>query len=167
RVVVFMEPIALYPQRDLFDDADGQWMRTYPKEGRARVDEVSVRGYGNDVAVVTYGNGVLLSKKARKDVEATGLSMRIVDLRWLKPLPLRSLLTALEGVSRVLVVDECRRTGNLSEEIVTALTEAGWAADRVSRLTADDSFIATGPAYAATLPSAVSIAQAVTAFSRP
>ena len=35
---------------------------------------------------------------------------------------------------------------------------------RVARVTAEDSFIATGPAYAATLPSADSITAAATAL---
>ncbi|MEZ5878096.1 MAG: hypothetical protein R3D43_10310 [Tepidamorphaceae bacterium] len=52
---------------------------------------------------------------------------------------------------KVLVVDETRRTGGLAEALMALLTE------RVNvphaRLTAEDSFIATGPAYAATMPS--------------
>jgi 2-oxoisovalerate dehydrogenase E1 component len=41
---------------------------------------------------------------------------------------------------------------------MTALAEAGKT--RIARVTAEDSFIATGPAYAATLPSAEGIAGA-------
>ena len=45
---------------------------------------------------------------------------------------------------------------------MTLLTEAGRV--RAARVTAEDSFIATGPAYAATLPSTDSIIAAATAL---
>ena len=56
---------------------------------------------------------------------------------------------------RILIVDECRESGNVSEALMTLFAEAG--KDQVTRLTATDSFIATGRAYAATLPSRASI----------
>jgi 2-oxoisovalerate dehydrogenase E1 component len=82
----------------------------------------------------------------------------VIDLRWLQPLPEAALVRALEGVGRVLIVDECRRSGNLSEGLMTWAVEAGHS--RVARLTAEDSFIATGPAYAVTLPSLEGVLQA-------
>ena len=81
-----------------------------------------------------------------------------VDLRWLSPMPEQSLLKAVEGCKRILVVDECRRSGGPSEAIVTLFNEHGIG--NVSRIASEDSFIATGPAYAATMPSAESIYQA-------
>ena len=77
--------------------------------------------------------------------------MRIIDLRWLAPLPEAALLEAVAGCRRVLIVDECRRTGSQSEALMALFAER----TRVlaARVTAQDSFIATGPAYAATLPS--------------
>ncbi len=71
---------------------------------------------------------------------------------------LLSILSAIDGAQKVLVVDECRRTGGQSEALLSMLTE------RIdlpaARLAAEDSFIATGPAYAATMPSRDSIVAA-------
>ncbi len=78
---------------------------------------------------------------------------------WLAPLPEAAILQATKGCDHVLVVDECRRTGSQSEAICTMLGEAGISS--YSRLTAEDSFIATGPAYGVTLPSRDSIVEAV------
>ncbi len=66
-------------------------------------------------------------------------------------LPEAALLEAAEGCRRVLIIDECRRSGNLSEALMALFVER----TRISaaRVAAQDSFIATGPAYAATLPS--------------
>lgn len=152
RLVVMVEPIALYPMRDLLEDKDGGWMRAYPAPGeRARFGEVAVRGEGRDLAIVTYGNGVYLSAQARADLATRGIAARVIDLRWLSPLPEAAMLDAVAGCAAVLVVDECRRSGGPSEGIVTALALAG--VGPLGRLAAEDSFIATGPAYAATMPS--------------
>jgi len=153
RVVVFLEPIALYPMRDLHQPGDGGWLTGYPAPGnRLAIGEVGVRGDGTDLAIVTYGNGVFLSEQAAKVLrDAHGLNARIIDLRWLAPLPQAALLSATADCASVLIVDECRRTGGQAEALMTLFAEAG--RHRCARITAEDSFIATGPAYAATLPS--------------
>ncbi len=158
RVVVFLEPIALYPMRDLHAEKDGAWMNTYPApDQRLTFGEVGVTGAGTDLCIVTYGNGHYLSQQALPQITAAGIDARIVDLRWLSPLPKESLIAAVTGCSRVLIVDECRHSGGPAEGLMALLAEAGHAPVRV---TAQDSFIATGPAYAATMPSTDSIVAA-------
>ncbi len=159
RVVVMIEPIALYPMRDLHHEGDGGWMRSYPPEGAvAPLCEVAVTGQGTDLAIVTYGNGVYLSAQARARLEQAGIATRIVDLGWLAPLPEAALLRAVRPCHHVLIVDECRRTGSQSEALMTLFAEAGLR--QVRRMAAEDSFIATGPAFGATLPSAAGIVAA-------
>ena len=111
---------------------------------------VGVSGEGTDLAIVTYGNGHYLSKQAARDLAAQGVDARVIDLRWLAPLPETALVEAI-GDRPVLIVDECRRTGGQAEGLMALMAERGF--ERFARLTAEDSFIATGPAYAATLPS--------------
>jgi 2-oxoisovalerate dehydrogenase E1 component len=161
RVAVFVEPIALYQMRHLHDDKDGLWMRQYPDPAkRIGIGEVAVHGAGTDVAIVTYGNGCYLSHQAaRKLHKQHGVSTRIVDLRWLSPLSERAILDAVSGMKHVLVVDECRRTGSQSEGLMALFVENG--VKSFDRVTAEDCFIATGPAYAATLPSCDGIVAAV------
>lgn len=152
RVVVFLEPIALYSMRDLHVEKDGAWMCRYPAESeRIALGEVGVHGAGADIAIVTYGNGHHLSRQAEKTLRERGLDLRIVDLRWLAPLPEAALLNAVAGCRGVLIVDECRRTGSQSEALMSLFAERSQMP--AARVTAQDSFIATGPAYAATLPS--------------
>jgi 2-oxoisovalerate dehydrogenase E1 component len=117
-----------------------------------------VSGSGADVAIVTYGNGTYLSAQAQVDLEGRGIGARVIDLRWLSPLPLDAVAAQVAGCRRVVVVDECRQSGSSSEAIVTGLVERGIGP--VSRLCAADSFIATGPGYAATLPSRGDIVEA-------
>jgi len=152
RVVVFLEPIALYPMRDLHAEKDGLWMRRYPAESeRIALGEVGVHGAGKDLAIVTYGNGHYLSRQAEKALRERGLDLRIIDLRWLAPLPEAAVLEATDGCRRALIIDECRRSGNSSEALMALFAERSRIP--AARIAAQDSFIATGPAYAATLPS--------------
>ena len=162
RVVVMVEPIALYPMRDLMAEKDGGWMVPYPApDQRIGLGEVGVEGNG-PLAVLTYGNGRYLSTQAAADLKAEGIPARVIDMRWLAPLPVEGILKALEGAEKVLIVDECRTTGSQSEALMAMLAEHTDLPH--ARLAAEDSFIATGPAYAATMPSRISIAAAARAL---
>lgn len=165
RLVVFLEPIALYPMRDLHEEKDGAWMTLYPPpEERADFAEVGVSGAGRDLALVSYGNGHYLCHKALPRLRATGLDPRIIDLRWLAPLPEKSLLEAVGSIPRILIVDETRRSGGVAEGLMALFAEKTEA--QVARDVSEDSFIATGPAYAATMPSVDSIVRAAEALMR-
>ncbi|MBO6538709.1 MAG: MFS transporter [Rhizobiaceae bacterium] len=159
RLVVFLEPIALYPMRDLHEAGDGGWLTGYPDPSeRIGFGEVGVHGEGKDVAIVSFANGAYLSRQAQKRLEAEGVNTRVIDIRWLSPLPDDAILDAVKSCRSVLVVDETRRTGGVAEALMTLLTERTELPH--ARLSADDSFIATGPAYAATMPSADAIVTA-------
>ena len=166
RVCVFVEPIALYPMRDLHGEKDGLWMRHYPApDRRIGLGEIGVHGGGDHVAIVTYANGCYLAHQAVETlIEEHGTEARIVDMRWLAPLPEKAILDAVSDCRHVLIVDECRRTGSQSEALMALMAENG--VKSVARVTAEDSFIATGPAYAATLPSAAGIVEAAVRLAK-
>lgn len=159
RLVVFLEPIALYPMRDLHEPGDGAWMARYPDPSSSiPFGEVGVHGQGRDLAIVTFGNGTYLARQAQKQLEANGVKSRVIDIRWLAPLPEEAVLAAVVGCRSVLIVDETRRSGGLAEALMALFTERSDVPH--ARLTADDSFIATGPAYAVTMPSVAAIVSA-------
>jgi 2-oxoisovalerate dehydrogenase E1 component len=163
RVVVFLEPIALYPMRDLHDAGDTGWMTSYPApDRRIALGDIGIDGDGTDLAIVSYANGYYLSTRADKALKESNIDARLIDMRWLAPMPIDALLEATKDCKNVLIVDECRSTGSQSEGLMAMFAEAGRT--RVARVTAQDSFIATGPAYAATLPSTIEIIAAATAL---
>ncbi|MEM9315236.1 MAG: thiamine pyrophosphate-dependent enzyme [Pseudomonadota bacterium] len=167
RVVVFVEPIALYMTRDLHDEGDGGWMHRYPapEQECIPVGEVNIVGEGKDLAIVSYANGFFLSLQAQRLLrEQHGLDARVIDMRWVAPLAKASLLDATAPCERVLIVDECRRTGSQSEALMALFAEHG--EQTAARIAAHDSFIATGPAYAATLPSRDGIVDAALRLCR-
>ncbi len=148
RIIVFLEPIALYMTKDLHEEKDIEWSFIYNDVKPISYGQVGQYGDGKELAIVTYGNGYYLSCQAMKEFERK-YKTRIIDLRWLCPLPEKEILKALKGCDNILIVDECRKTGSVSEELMTLLHDK----KNVARHTAEDSYIPLGKAYASTLPS--------------
>lgn len=145
-VAVFLEPIALYNTRDLYEDGDGLYQSEYRHDGpAAALGRARRYGEGNDILLVSFANGVRMSRRVAKRLAAEGVAASVLDLRWLAPLPVEDLLAAASAAGRVLVVDETRRTGGVSEGIVAELVDAGYAG-QLRRVTSKDSFIPLGPA---------------------
>jgi 2-oxoisovalerate dehydrogenase E1 component len=163
-VCVFLEPIALYHTRDLYEPGDGGWLCPYAAPdlwADAHVPIGRGRSYGNgsDLTLVTFGNGVPMSLRVAKRLAESGIGARVLDLRWLAPLPVDDLLRDADATGRVLVVDETRRSGGVSEAVITALADAGYGG-RIARVTAMDSFIPLGTAAAHVLVSEAGIEKA-------
>jgi 2-oxoisovalerate dehydrogenase E1 component len=163
-VCVFLEPIALYHTRDLYEPGDGGWLSRYAAPQRWADAHVPIGrgrtyGDGSDLTLVTFGNGVPMSLRVARRLAETGVGARVLDLRWLAPLPVDDLLREANATGRVLVVDETRRSGGVSEAVITALADAGYAG-RAARVTAMDSFIPLGDAAAHVLVSEAGIEKA-------
>jgi len=163
-VCVFLEAIALYHTRDLYEPGDGGWLCPYAAPGQWADAHVPIgrgRTYGNgaDLTLVTFGNGVPMSLRVTRRLAEAGIGGRVLDLRWLAPLPVDDLLREADATGRVLVVDETRRSGGVSEAVITALGDAGYRG-RAARVTAMDSFIPLGAAAAHVLVSEAGIEKA-------
>ena len=115
-VCVFLEPIALYHTRDLYKSERRRrgWHPTSRPSGWApgHVPVGRARTYGNgtDLTIMTFGNGLRLSLRAAARLAAEGIGCRVMDLRWLAPLPAEDILREATATGRVLVADETRRT---------------------------------------------------------
>jgi 2-oxoisovalerate dehydrogenase E1 component len=143
RVCVFLEPIALYHTRDLHEPGDEQWLAA--DSGNAPLGRARVYGAGTDLTLVTFANGVPMSLRVADRLAHRGIQARVLDLRWLAPLPIADLLAHAQATGRVLVVDETRRTAGVSEAICAALADARFGG-ALARVTSEDSFIPLGPA---------------------
>jgi 2-oxoisovalerate dehydrogenase E1 component len=148
RVCVFLEPIAKYHARDFLEKGDGGWTADYVAPGDVEAfigsGEIGLHGDGRDVLLVTFGNGVHLSRSAATVLAERGVGATVLDLRWLAPLPEDALNDAARGFDSVLVVDETRRSGGVSEAVVSVLVDGGYRG-RIARVTSADSFIPLGP----------------------
>jgi 2-oxoisovalerate dehydrogenase E1 component len=142
---VFLEPIALYHQRDLYDPGDQGWLAV---DHGQHVPIGRARSYHDESAMLTmisFGNGVPMSLRVAHRLAAAGISAQVLDLRWLAPLPVEDILAAAGSTGRVLVVDETRHSGGVGEGVVTALVEGGFIGP-IHRVASQDSFVPLGAA---------------------
>ena len=159
RVVVFVEPIALYMTKDLHEPKDGKWNFEYPDvKEEIPVGEFATYGKGKALTIITYGNGLFLSLQAQKELEKKlKKKIKVIDLRWLSDIDMPKLLKAIGTCENVLIVDECRRTGCHGEGLLARLVSESKKPMNVRLYAAEDSFISLGVAATATLPSKESI----------
>ncbi|MFK7920211.1 MAG: thiamine pyrophosphate-dependent enzyme [Ilumatobacter sp.] len=180
-VCVFVEPIARYHDGDLHESGDRLWSAPFDpaalvRPGRARVHPLATAAphvatadftppEPDDLTIITFGNGVWLSLRAQRRLHRDhGVRARVVDLRWIAPLPLDDVLTAARATGRVLIVDETRQTGGVAESIVAALVSAGFPGP-IDAVAARDSFVPLGAAANLVLVSEDDIMDAALACS--
>jgi 2-oxoisovalerate dehydrogenase E1 component len=168
RVVIFIEPIALYMTKDLHIEGDKGWSFNYPPptllnklsqvvENEIAVGDFGIFGEGEDVLIITYGNGYFYSRQAEKELrEKLNIASKIIDLRWIAPIHWDALMEVVRKFNRVCIVEECRKTGSLSEQLVAGIVEKSIEGStpipKIKVISADDCFIPLGVAAAAGLP---------------
>ncbi|MEP6853766.1 MAG: transketolase C-terminal domain-containing protein [bacterium] len=156
-VCVYLEPIALYHERDLHVPGDRGWLGSVRSgDDTVGVGRARTHGTGTDLTIVTFANGLRMSLRVATRLADDGIGARVVDLRWIAPLPVADLLAEAQATGRVLVADETRHGGGVGEGVVTALVEAGFTG-AIARVAGADSYIPLGPAADLVLLSEVDI----------
>lgn len=168
RVCAFLEPIALYMTKDLHAAGDGQWQFAYPSPDQAMMlgEERVYAPTAKDLVIFTFGNGVPMSLRAAREIESgRGWKVRIVDLRWLQPLNETAIARHAGECSRILVVDEGRRSAGVGEGIITAIVEAGHGAKPLKRVVGVDTYTPLAGAALLVLPGDADIVAAAQALA--
>jgi 2-oxoisovalerate dehydrogenase E1 component len=145
QVSVYLEPIALYHERDLHEPGDRGWLAEYDPTGDVPIGSARTHGAGTDLTIVTFGNGVRMSLRVARRLGAQGVAARVLDLRWISPLPEQDLLREAQATGRVLVADETRRSGGVGEGVLAVLVEGGFEG-RMARVSSRDSYVPLGDA---------------------
>jgi 2-oxoisovalerate dehydrogenase E1 component len=143
RVSVFLEPIALYMTKDLYEPGDGQWLTEYPAPDQALVlgEERVYNPEATDCVIFSFGNGMPMSLRAARTIEQKhGWNVRVVDLRWLVPLNEPMIAKHARECIRILVVDEGRHSAGVGEGVITAITEAGLGGKPGRRVVGADTY---------------------------
>jgi 2-oxoisovalerate dehydrogenase E1 component len=113
RIVVFIEPIALYMVKDLHKPKDNKWSFKYPDiNEELPLGEFVTYGKGRALTIISYGNGIYQSLKAQPEIEKKiKKKIKIIDLCWLSDIDIDSILSEIGNSGKVLIVDECRMSG--------------------------------------------------------
>ena len=75
---------------------------------------------GSDVAILAFGNMVEPANEAAAALEEAGLSVRVVDMRWVKPLDTEAIRRAAE-TRLVVTVEDGVVAGGVGEEVLAEL----------------------------------------------
>ncbi|MEC7240900.1 MAG: thiamine pyrophosphate-dependent enzyme [Myxococcota bacterium] len=162
RVSAFLEPIALYMTKDLHETGDSLWRVPYEETSdHIAIGEGKTWREGDELTLVSWANGLWMSLRVAERLKNEyGISAKVFDLRWLNPLPEAQLVEAARSTGKVLVVDETRATGGVSEGVFAALIDGGFEG-RMKRVAAWDSFIPLGEAANRVLVQETDIEKAV------
>jgi 2-oxoisovalerate dehydrogenase E1 component len=145
QVSVYLEPIALYHERDLYERDDRGWLGTYAPDATVPIGAARMHGEPTDLTIVTFGNGVRMSLRVARRLADEGIGVGVLDLRWLAPLPWDDIRLGAARTGRVLVVDETRHSGGVGEGVISLLIESGYRG-RIARVASRDSFVPLGAA---------------------
>lgn len=155
QVSLFIEPIALYMQKDLYAEGDGLWNKPYPAPGEyAPLGSPRIyNGQAEDVLIITYGNGVLMSLRAAKRFHNSHQrQVKVMDLRWLQPLNAKAIKKHAKKFARIIIVDEGRRSACVGEGVITILAEQGIRPEYLKLITGADCFTPLADAAKLVLP---------------
>jgi len=100
---------------------------------------------GNDLMILALGNTVPPSREAGARLEKEGVSVCVVNCRFVKPLDKR-LAEIAASTGRVLVVEENIRQGGLGGAVLELLNDLDIENVRINRIGLPDKFIEHGPA---------------------
>ena len=154
RIVVFIEPIALYMVKDLHNPKDNKWSSKYPAmDEELKIGEFITHGKGKALTIISYGNGLYHALKAQPEIEKKiNRKIKIIDICWLSDINVDGLLKEIGQCKKILIVDECRRSGCHGEGLMASLYENSKSDLDIKLHAAEDSFIPLGIAATSTLP---------------
>ncbi|MEB3199007.1 MAG: pyruvate dehydrogenase complex E1 component subunit beta [Synechococcaceae cyanobacterium] len=111
--VLFFEHVLLYNLTE--DIPEGDYI--------CRLDKAEVVREGKDVTILTYSRMRHHCTKAVEQLVQQGVDVELIDLISLKPFDLETITASIRKTHRVLVVEECMKTGGIGAELIALITE--------------------------------------------
>jgi pyruvate/2-oxoglutarate/acetoin dehydrogenase E1 component len=126
------------------------------------IGSAAVRRDGGDVTIVSWGAMVHQALSAAETLAEHGISAQVLDLRWVRPLDVPTLLECVSETRRLVVAHEAHRFAGVGAEVVSTVVESGISLlGKPIRVGAPDARIPAAPSLqAAVIPSAQSIVNA-------
>ena len=91
--------------------------------GAVPIGKAALRREGKDVSLITYGGSLYKSLEAARQLAEQGIETDVIDLRTLRPLDDEAIVASVCKTHRAVIVDEGWRSGGISAEIITRITE--------------------------------------------
>ncbi|MBX7496140.1 pyruvate dehydrogenase complex E1 component subunit beta [Qipengyuania sp. 6B39] len=115
--VVFLENELVYGRSFDVPDMDDYVLPI----GKARIMRE-----GSDVTIVAYSIAVSLALEAAEELAGEGIDAEVIDLRTLRPLDKKAILTSLAKTNRLVIAEEGWPTCSIASEIIAICMEEGF-----------------------------------------
>ena len=111
--VLFFEHVLLYNLKDNLPD----------DEYVLPLDKAEMVRKGEDVTILTYSRMRHHCTQALKEIEKQGYDPEIIDLISLKPFDMETISESVRKTHKVIIVEECMKTGGIGAELVALISE--------------------------------------------
>ncbi len=99
---------------------------------------------GDDVTLLAYGNMVAPAFEAAKTLQAEGVSVNFINLRWAKPLDAELILDAARRTRRIIIMEEGTLIGGVGSGVLELLEQHNVSNAQVKRFGVPDHFVEHG-----------------------
>ncbi len=111
--VLFFEHVLLYNLKEHLPE----------QEYLLPLDKAEIVRPGKDVTILTYSRMRHHCIQALKQLEKEGLEPELIDLISLKPLDMKTIGESIRKTHRVIIVEECMKTGGIGAELTALINE--------------------------------------------
>lgn len=111
--VIFFEHVLLYNLQDVIPS----------EEYFVPLDKAELVREGNDLTIVTYSRMRHHVMQAVETLVKDGYDPEVIDLISLKPIDIDSISISLSKTHKLLIVEECMRTGGIAAEIIAQVND--------------------------------------------
>lgn len=111
--VLFFEHVLLYNLKEDLPE----------KEYLLPLDKAEIVRSGKDVTILTYSRMRHHVMQAVKTLEKEGYDPEVIDLISLKPLDFDTIGASIRKTHRVIIVEECMKTGGIGAELIASINE--------------------------------------------
>ena len=102
---------------------------------------------GEDIAIIAIGAGVAPSMEAAERMRADGISVSVVNARFVKPLDTELITTVARGVNAVITVEDGVLQGGFGSAVLECLADYGVNNVKIKRIGIPDIFVDQGPQH--------------------
>jgi pyruvate dehydrogenase E1 component beta subunit len=111
--VLFFEHVLLYNLKENLPE----------KEYTLPLDKAEIVRSGKDVTILTYSRMRHHVMQAVPGIEKEGFDPEVIDLISLKPLDMETIGKSVRKTHRVIIVEECMKTGGIAAELIARISE--------------------------------------------
>ena len=98
---------------------------------------------GKDVAIIANGDTVRLAIQAAEELEAQGITARVLDMHTIKPLDVEAVQSCIDEIGAIITVEDHNIMNGLGSAVAEVIAEAGKG--RLKRIGIQDQFGQSAP----------------------